>query len=91
MNDQARHLIFHGRVQGVGFRFTCHRIARHYTITGYVKNRPDGTVEMLMQGTVPDIDRCVQEIEAHFSGYIRDIHTTERDVDPAYTDFHIAY
>jgi len=49
MADTAKHIVFSGRVQGVGFRFTCHQIARRYELTGFVKNLPDGSVELLIQ------------------------------------------
>ena len=41
----AKHIIFTGRVQGVGFRFTALRIARLNQLKGYVRNSPDGSVE----------------------------------------------
>lgn len=43
------HAIFAGRVQGVGFRYRTSRIARKYPISGFVKNLPDGTVELMAQ------------------------------------------
>ena len=60
-------------------------------MTGYVKNLPDGTVEMLLQGTASDLRKCLHEIEVYFQAYISDIHPTERAVDPTYTDFSIRY
>lgn len=44
------HFIFHGRVQGVGFRFLSCYIARDLGLTGFICNLPDGTVEMEAQG-----------------------------------------
>ncbi|MHC4288506.1 MAG: acylphosphatase, partial [Planctomycetota bacterium] len=45
MNKIAKQIIFKGRVQGVGFRYTTQRAASRYELTGYVRNLPDGTVE----------------------------------------------
>ena len=42
--------IFHGRVQGVGFRYTAKYLARSMNLTGWVKNEYDGTVVMEVQG-----------------------------------------
>jgi acylphosphatase len=66
----AKHLIFTGRVQGVGFRFTTQRIALRHQLTGWVRNLPDGTVEMFAQGSDQDITDCIVHIEETFSGYI---------------------
>jgi len=38
----ARHIIFRGNVQGVGFRFTAVRIAQRHGVAGWVRNLPDG-------------------------------------------------
>ena len=50
-----RHIIFHGRVQGVGFRYYCVHKARQLNLTGWVRNRYDGTVEAEVQGREEDI------------------------------------
>jgi acylphosphatase len=42
----ARQVFYSGRVQGVGFRYTVRRIAGGYEVTGWVKNLPDGRVEL---------------------------------------------
>ena len=52
----AKRIIFIGRVQGVGFRFTAHSIARRCQLTGFVRNLPDGSVEMFAQGQAEDIE-----------------------------------
>lgn len=41
---------FHGRVQGVGFRFTAKYLAQSLGLTGWVENEDDGTVLMEIQG-----------------------------------------
>jgi len=91
MNQIAKHVIFKGRVQGVGFRYTTQRIADRYDLTGYVRNLPDGTVEALVQGTEPNIQACMDEIGEYFGGYIRDIKATDQPVNPQYHDFRITY
>ena len=50
MADVRKHMIFHGRVQGVGFRYTAKYLARSMNLTGWVKNEYDGTVVMEVQG-----------------------------------------
>jgi acylphosphatase len=45
-----------GTVQGVGFRMTTKRIAGQYAVTGYVRNLPDGQVEVVVAGEKGEID-----------------------------------
>ena len=46
----ARHIVVSGRVQGVGFRFSTRYTAERLGITGWVRNLPDGRVEVHLQG-----------------------------------------
>ncbi len=48
---QARRFVVRGRVQGVGFRWFVEREAHILGVTGWVRNRSDGTVEVLAVGT----------------------------------------
>jgi acylphosphatase len=87
----AKHIIFIGQVQGVGFRFTAFRIANGYKLTGFVRNAPEGTVEMLTQGRPDDIADCIRDIEDAFAGYIRETKIEEVTFNPQYTDFKITF
>jgi acylphosphatase len=87
----AKHVIFMGHVQGVGFRFTAHRMANRHQIAGFVRNCSDGTVEMLAQGAAEDIEGCIRDIEGAFGGYVRQTLTDEVPPDPRYTDFKITF
>ncbi|MHC4120634.1 MAG: acylphosphatase [Planctomycetota bacterium] len=87
----AKHIIFIGRVQGVGFRFTAHRMAGRHRLTGYVRNARDGTVEMLAQGAAQDIDDCISEIQEYMAGYLREIEVEEVPPNPTYKDFRITF
>jgi acylphosphatase len=71
--DRAcRRLIYSGRVQGVGFRYTTARIARRHPVTGYVRNQPDGTVELVADGPADAVDAFLDEIAAAFAENIND-------------------
>jgi len=52
----AKRLIIAGLVQGVGFRDWMAREARMLGLSGWVRNRPDGTVEALIAGDIPAIE-----------------------------------
>ena len=54
-----KHIIFYGRVQGVGFRYYAVNKANQLGLTGWVRNLPDGTVEMEVQGEKPLIDQLI--------------------------------
>jgi acylphosphatase len=51
IRNVARRYLVRGRVQGVGFRWFVEREANTLGIAGWVRNRPDGTVEILAEGT----------------------------------------
>jgi len=91
MENTAKHIFFHGRVQGVGFRYTACRVATKHGLTGWVRNCPDGTVESYMQGSPAAIERCIAEIKDHFGAYIRDVVVTDAAFNPRFTDFQITY
>ena len=53
---ERRHVTVYGFVQGVGFRFAVERAARSRGVTGWVRNRPDGTVEAVFEGDLDDVE-----------------------------------
>lgn len=60
MSEKVRkHIIFYGRVQGVGFRYYSVYKSRQLGLTGWVRNLYDGTVEMEVQGEKQVIDQLI--------------------------------
>ncbi len=59
---ERREIRFTGRVQGVGFRATARSIAARHAVTGWVRNEPDGSVLMQIQGAPAEIDRTLDEL-----------------------------
>lgn len=53
----ARRYLIDGRVQGVGFRFFAEAAAAREGIDGWVRNRPDGRVEVAAEGDAEALDR----------------------------------
>jgi acylphosphatase len=81
---QRRTVYYKGQVQGVGFRYTTHSIARGRKVTGYVRNMPDGRVELVVEGETHETDAFLGEVRDRFFNFIRD----ERcDTGPATGEF----
>ena len=55
----CRHVLVSGRVQGVGFRWHARAAAEDRSLTGWVKNLPDGRVEVWLEGEEPAVDSMV--------------------------------
>ena len=62
------HVFYSGRVQGVGFRYTAESVAHRLGLTGWVKNLPDGRVELVCEGPKENIDKFLVEIQEGFMG-----------------------
>lgn len=58
-----QHIVFIGRVQGVGFRYTAISCANTFGLTGWVTNNYDGTVEMEVQGEMDKIESMLHVLE----------------------------
>jgi acylphosphatase len=83
--------LYSGRVQGVGFRYTAKNIAMCFNVNGYVRNLPDGRVELVMEGPKQEIDHMVDALADRMSDYIRD---AEKKILPAtgeFSHFHIRH
>lgn len=59
---EARHVFYEGKVQGVGFRYSVKEVASGYDVVGWVRNLPDGRVEMLARGEETELDEFLQGI-----------------------------
>ena len=71
MNKRMR-VLFSGTVQGVGFRFTARGIAARFPVKGFVRNLPDGKVELVAEGEEPVLKNFLKAVcESSMSGYIR--------------------
>jgi acylphosphatase len=60
----ARKFLIRGDVQGVGYRFFAQRAAARHQIVGYVRNRPDGTVEAFAEGPASSVEAFKQDLAA---------------------------
>src|SRR5699024_9007816 len=65
-------VFFSGRVQGVGFRYETLQIAKGFEVTGFVKNLPDGRVQLEAEGEEAEVTAFVEQIEEDLSSFIRE-------------------
>jgi acylphosphatase len=88
---ERRHARYTGRVQGVGFRFAAHQIAQSYAVTGFVKNVPDGSVEIVAEGMPEELDRFLAEVAEAMGDKIHgaDVHTAHPTEE--FPSFEVAY
>lgn len=88
----ARQTIYEGRVQGVGFRYSCKDLAKGFDLTGYVENLPDGTVKLILQGEPEEIEEYLHELseESALSHHIKGQMTTPIELDPTIRGFSIS-
>ena len=86
------HIYYGGRVQGVGFRYTVEAIAHRIGVLGFVKNLPDGRVELVCEGDKEKVDAVLEEIRSGDMG--RHIQNADcRWEEPAgeFTDFTVEF
>ncbi|HEX3151800.1 MAG TPA: acylphosphatase [Gemmataceae bacterium] len=86
----AKLVHYTGNVQGVGFRATASSIARRYPLTGYVRNLPDGRVELLVEGSATIVEAFLLDIRDRYTGDIEDEHIGELEPSGRFAVFAIA-
>lgn len=87
---KARQIFYEGRVQGVGFRYTTRRIAQGYDVTGWVRNLPDGRVELQVSGDTGEVEAFLGEIrESALAGHITAEQTHDIQPSTPYRGFQI--
>jgi acylphosphatase len=67
----CKHVRYSGRVQGVGFRATAQSIASGHAVVGYVRNLPQGDVEMVAQGELTEVQAVLEAVSRRLKHYIR--------------------
>lgn len=90
MGQKRIHLVVRGRVQGVYFRATAQREARQHGLSGWVKNRSDGSVEIVAEGEEDDVKDFLSWAHAGPStARVDDVEVRWRSYTGEYTDFRI--
>lgn len=92
MDDRIRlSVLFSGHVQGVGFRYTARSIAQNFDVTGYVRNLPDGRVEMIAEGSPAEVRAFVAAVRQEMGTHLREARINEEPPTGTYPDFSIRY
>lgn len=77
---QSKHIVVHGQVQGVFFRQSAQDAAGEYGVAGWVRNRDDGAVEMVVEGEDDAVERMVAWArEGSPQAEVRDVEVTDTE------------
>lgn len=67
-------------MQGVGFRMTARDCARAAPVTGWVRNEPNGSVAMEIQGAPAEVDRVLADLRDRMAGNLERVE--RREIEP---------
>ena len=81
--------LFNGRVQGVGFRYQALQVAKEFDVSGFVKNLPDGRVQLDAEGTTDEVRNFVIAVHERMTGFVRKVEQSEAKREPQYRGFSI--
>ncbi|MFQ6038942.1 MAG: acylphosphatase [Candidatus Aminicenantales bacterium] len=86
------HIFVSGRVQGVFFRDHTRRWASSLGLTGWVRNVPDGRVEVLVEGDKQRIEDLIRKLrEGPPMAWVSDVKTEWADFRGEFPDFRITW
>ena len=90
--DKQVHIFFAGRVQGVGFRYTVCRLVERFVLTGFVRNLPDGGVELLAEGAQQVLSDFIADIRnSQLKGYILEERVNWQEPTGNYNQLGVSY
>jgi acylphosphatase len=88
---QRRTYHFSGHVQGVGFRYTTHNLAQRHNIHGYVRNLPDGRVELVMEGDETEMEDIVKDLRRKMACFLRGVESEAAPATGEFDEFYIRH
>jgi acylphosphatase len=86
---ERRDVLYSGRVQGVGFRYTTCEIAERFQVSGYVQNLPDGCVRLVTEGEADELQRFLDAVSAELERYIANAQIRSAQATGEFADFQI--
>ncbi len=89
MGEEVYHrtVYFGGHVQGVGFRFTTFQLAKGYEVTGFVKNLPDGRVQLEVEGVREECLAFTRALSEEMASFIRSKEQQDGSRQPIHRQF----
>ncbi|MFH1791667.1 MAG: acylphosphatase [Candidatus Omnitrophota bacterium] len=91
MSRKRLHIIYTGTVQGVGFRWTAEKSANSAGVTGWVRNVPDGTVEVMAEGEEEALVGLIRAIKNVMQHYIEDTAVEWLDYKDEFKGFRVRF
>ena len=82
---------FSGHVQGVGFRYTAQEAAAGFAVSGYVRNLPDGKVELVAEGEEKEIAALLDDIGRRMEGFIKKRTDSDSPATGQFSDFSVRH
>jgi len=93
MKEKTRaHILVSGLVQGVGFRFFCERTAKELNLQGWVRNVPEGSVEVLIEGDKENVLKMIEYLkQGPAPAQVKDIKIEWQEYKGEFQDFKILF
>jgi acylphosphatase len=88
---ERREVTYSGRVQGVGFRYTARHLAQRHDVAGFVRNLPDGRVELVVEGTPAEIEMFLASIAEQMGDHIKNAAVDRRPATGEFSGFEVRY
>lgn len=80
-------VVFSGRVQGVGFRYSTLQVAKEFDVAGFVSNLADGRVHLEAEGRETEIQAFLEAVEERMHGHIRKTERKAQQRAPQFQNF----
>lgn len=89
---QRVRLTISGDVQGVGYRAWARQVARELGLVGWVKNRDDGTVEVVTEGLKKDLEELIKQCEQGPEvAWVQGVEVTWEEATDEFVGFEVVY
>jgi acylphosphatase len=88
---ERREVYYSGRVQGVGFRYTTQYLAAGFQVGGFVRNLPDGRVELVVEGPPHEIEGLLRQIDQNLGRHVRDVRMVRTAASGQFSRFEIRH